>query len=165
MKVIHWGLLQVMESVLRFVFIEHLNNVKSAKYWGPDAPRLVFQFEVSFTSLVDQKPALSLTPLACLTFGFSWATTQSKLWSQIFSNTNCLFHYSVCVFLTFYVGGLAKVEPDLVMELVHAAHFLGIKSLLNVAATMVAHHLAGLSAALSYYAWLAHFVRFFYTEK
>lgn len=25
---------KVMESVLRFVFIEHLNNVKSAKYWG-----------------------------------------------------------------------------------------------------------------------------------
>lgn len=37
----------------------------------------------------------------------------------------------------------AKVEPDQVMDLIHAAHFLGIKSLLNVAATMVAHHLAG----------------------
>ena len=36
-----------------------------------------------------------------------------------------------------------KVEPDQVMDLLQAAHFLGIKSLLNVAATMVAHHLAG----------------------
>ncbi|KAG0632349.1 hypothetical protein M758_1G321600 [Ceratodon purpureus] len=70
---------EIMESILRFVFIEHLNNVKSEKYWGPDAPRLVFQFEV---------------------------------------------------------------EPDQVMDLIQAAHFLGIKSLLNVAATMVAHHLA-----------------------
>lgn len=50
MKVIDLGLVQVMESVLRFVFIEHLNNVKSAKYWGPDAPRLVFQFEVKYVS-------------------------------------------------------------------------------------------------------------------
>lgn len=63
-KVIDSGLVQVMESVLRFVFIEHLNNVKSAKYWGPDAPRLVFQFEVQYISniglifiqtLVDEK--------------------------------------------------------------------------------------------------------------
>lgn len=36
-----------------------------------------------------------------------------------------------------------KVEPDQVMDLIQAAHFLGINSLLNVAATMVAHHLAG----------------------
>lgn len=36
-----------------------------------------------------------------------------------------------------------KVEPDQVMDLIQASHFLGIKSLLNVAATMVAHHLAG----------------------
>jgi hypothetical protein len=35
-------LIQVMESVLRFVFTEHLNNVKAEEYWGPDAPRLVY---------------------------------------------------------------------------------------------------------------------------
>jgi len=50
--IIDLGLVQVMESVLRFVFIEHLNNVKSAKYWGPDAPRLVFQFEVQYVPKV-----------------------------------------------------------------------------------------------------------------
>jgi len=70
---------EVMESVLRFVFIEHLNNVKAAKYWGHDTPRLVFQFEV---------------------------------------------------------------DPGLVVDLIYAAHFLGIKSLLEVAATMMAHHFA-----------------------
>ncbi|XP_073389153.1 uncharacterized protein [Physcomitrium patens] len=84
---------EIMEAVLRFVFIEHLNNVKYAKYWGPDAPRLVFQFEV---------------------------------------------------------------EPDQVMDLIQASHFLGIKSLLNVAATMVAHHLADIpdvSSMLPDLAW------------
>jgi hypothetical protein len=36
-----------------------------------------------------------------------------------------------------------EVEPDQVIDLIQAVHFLGIKSLLNVAATMVAHHLSG----------------------
>jgi phosphoenolpyruvate carboxylase len=35
-----------------------------------------------------------------------------------------------------------EVEPDQVIDLIQAVHFLGIKSLLNVAATMVAHHLS-----------------------
>eukprot|EP01018_Ginkgo_biloba_P023419 Gb_40339 [translate_table: standard] len=69
---------EVLESVLRFVFIDHLNKLKAESYWGFETPRLVFQFEV---------------------------------------------------------------EPKQVMDIIYAAHFLGIKELLNVASTMVAHHL------------------------
>lgn len=69
---------EVMETVLRFVFTDYLNMLKAEKYWGTQTPRLVFQFEVT---------------------------------------------------------------PTQVMDLIHAAHFLGVKNLLTVAATMVAHNL------------------------
>ncbi|KAI5072321.1 hypothetical protein GOP47_0012427 [Adiantum capillus-veneris] len=69
---------QVMETVLRFVFTDHLNKLKAERYWGCETPRLVFQFEVT---------------------------------------------------------------PNQAMDLIHAAHFLGVENLLNVAATMVAHNL------------------------
>lgn len=69
---------EVMETVLRFVFTDYLNMLKAEKYWGSQTPRLVFQFEVI---------------------------------------------------------------PTQVMDVIHAAHFLGVKHLLSVAATMVAHNL------------------------
>eukprot|EP00250_Pteridium_aquilinum_P016706 c23245_g1_i1 orf=154-2130(+) len=72
---------QVMETVLRFVFIDHLNKLKAEKYWGSQTPRLVFQFEV---------------------------------------------------------------PPTQVMDIIHAAHFLGVQHLLSVAAAMVAHNLKDL---------------------
>jgi hypothetical protein len=62
-------LVQVMESVLRFVFIEHLNNVKAEKYWGPDAPRLVFQFEVRccfFCQILADEEGLATVVMVCL---------------------------------------------------------------------------------------------------
>jgi hypothetical protein len=36
-------LVQVMESVLRFAFSKHLNNVKAEEYWGPDARGLMLE--------------------------------------------------------------------------------------------------------------------------
>ncbi|EFJ22868.1 hypothetical protein SELMODRAFT_416157 [Selaginella moellendorffii] len=69
---------EVLEAVMRFVFIEHIDSLKAEKYWGQNAPRVTFQFEV---------------------------------------------------------------EPSQVMEIVHAAHFFGIKNLLKVAAAMIAHNL------------------------
>ncbi|XP_024528872.1 uncharacterized protein LOC9650312 isoform X1 [Selaginella moellendorffii] len=69
---------EVLEAVMRFVFIEYIDSLKAEKYWGQNAPRVTFQFEV---------------------------------------------------------------EPSQVMEIVHAAHFFGIKNLLKVAAAMIAHNL------------------------
>eukprot|EP00249_Psilotum_nudum_P011659 c23305_g4_i1 orf=653-2626(+) len=73
---------EVMETVLRFGFIEHVNTLKAEKYWGSECPRLVFQFEVS---------------------------------------------------------------PGQAMDLIHAAHFLGIRTLLSIAARMVADNLKDVS--------------------
>ncbi|CAM6100307.1 unnamed protein product [Calypogeia fissa] len=44
---------EIMEYVLRFVFMEHLNKLKAAQYWGANAPRVVFQFEVNPLHVMD----------------------------------------------------------------------------------------------------------------
>jgi hypothetical protein len=61
-------LVQVMESILRFAFSEHLNNMKAEEYWGPDARGLVFQFEVRWY-IRSRKMVVVLPPVYCPPIG------------------------------------------------------------------------------------------------